>query len=125
MKFASHPRFLLVSGLLIIDALVFGLTDPQRVPSFMLAVGFLLLAVTFYHLLLGLLKAAGWYGLPGGAHRRLARTLTGLVSGMIALQSIGELGRRDVLVLLPLALVAYLYVSYGKTAAAKAQSTDY
>jgi hypothetical protein len=125
MKITSHPRFWLISGLLVADTLVFCLTNPDRVPSFMLAVGFLLVAVTFYQLTLGILKAAGWYGLPGGAHRRLARTFTGVLSGVIALQSIGELGPRDVLVLLPLALIAYLYMSYGKDkAVARVPSSD-
>jgi hypothetical protein len=115
MKIASHSRFWLISGLLLADGLLFGLSNPGRVSSWLLAVGFVLMALTLYQLLYGLLKAADWYGLPGKAHRhRQARTLTGLVAGVIALQSIGELGRRDVLVLLPLALLAYLYMSYGK-----------
>lgn len=115
MKLASHPHFWLISGLVVLDGLFFSLSDPVRVPSLLLAVGFVLMAVTLYQLVLGLLQAANWYGLPGSAHRRRqARTLTGLIGGLIALQSIGELGRRDVLVLLPLAVLAYLYMSYGK-----------
>jgi hypothetical protein len=119
MKLTSRtlksPRFWRVSGLLAVDGVIFGLTDPQQVPSFVLAGGFVLLMVTLYQLVLALLRAASWYGLPGGAHRRKqARVLTGLMSGLIALQSIGELGPRDVFVLLPLALIAYLYTSYGK-----------
>lgn len=115
MKLISHRRFQFIALLFAVDGVIFGLTDPQQVPSFMLAGGFLLLAVTLYQLILGLLQAANWYGLPGSAHRkRQARTLTGLVAGLIALQSIGELGGRDVLVLLPLAFIAYLYISYGK-----------
>jgi hypothetical protein len=111
----SSPHFWRVSGLLVIDGVIFGLTDPRQVPSFVLAGGFILLAVTLYQIVLALLHAAGWYGLPGGAHRkRQARVLTGLVGGLIALQSIGELGPRDILVLLPLALIAYLYISYSK-----------
>ena len=115
MKIASHPRFWLVSCLLVVDGLFFGLSDPQKVPSLLLAAGFLLMVATLYQLMLGLLHAADWYGLPGKAHRRRqARIVTGLAGGLIALQSIGELGQRDVLVLLPLAVLAYLYISYGK-----------
>ncbi|HVV25419.1 MAG TPA: hypothetical protein VHC21_00055 [Candidatus Saccharimonadales bacterium] len=116
-KLIAHARFRLIMLLLMVDTVVFGLTDPQQVPSFMLAGGFVLLAITLYQIILGLLRAANWYGLPGGAHRkRQARTLTGLIGGLIALQSIGELGSRDVLVLLPLAFITYLYISYGKAA---------
>jgi uncharacterized membrane protein YccC len=116
-KLLSHKRFRRIALLIVVDAVVFGLTDPQQVPSIALAAGFLLLAVTLYQVFLGLLQLANWYGLPGAVHRhRQARTLTALVGGLVALQSIGELGRRDVLVLLPLAFMAYLYMSYGKAA---------
>lgn len=122
-RILKSPRFWRASGLLAVDGMIFGLTDPQQVPSFLLAGGFILLAVTLYQVVLALLHAASWYGLPGGAHRRKqARVLTGLVSGLIALQSIGELGPRDVLVLLPLALIAYLYTSYGKEERAPAMA---
>jgi len=124
-KLIAHARFRLIMLLLAADAVVFGLTDPQQVPSFMLAGGFLLLAITLYQIVLGLLQAANWYGLPGSAHRkRQARTLTGLVAGLVALQSIGELGSRDVLVLLPLAFIAYLYISYGKAAVPAEQPAE-
>lgn len=121
-RIIRNPRFWRISGLLAVDGVIFGLTDPQQVPSLMLAGGFILLAITLYQLVLAVLHAAGWYGLPGGAHRkRQARVLTGLIGGLIALQSIGELGPRDVLVLLPLAVIVYLYISYGK--AERAAST--
>lgn len=123
-KVLSHPHFWRISGLLLIDGLLFGLSDPQRVPSPMLAIGFILLVITLYQLMVGLLMAANWYGLPGRAHRRRqARVSTGVISGLIALQSIGELGLRDVLVLLPLAVIAYLYVSYAKAKPGKAAAS--
>jgi hypothetical protein len=116
-KLLSHSRFRRIALLIMVDAIVFCLTDPQQVPSIALAGGFLLLAVTLYQVFLGLLQLANWYGLPGAVHRhRQARTLTALAGGLIALQSIGELGSRDILVLLPLAFMAYLYMSYGKAA---------
>lgn len=115
MKILLHPRFWRLSGLLLLDGLVFGLSNPQHVPSFMLAAGFLLLVATFYQIILAVLAAADWYGLPGKAHRRRqARILTGVAGGLIALQSVGELGTRDILVAVPLALLVYLYISYGK-----------
>lgn len=115
MKILSHPRFWRVAALLAVDGLLFGLTDPRQVPSFTLIVAVLLLVVTVYQLMLALLLAADWYGLPGKAHRRRqARILTGVAGGLIVLQSIGQLGTRDIVVAVPLALIVYLYISYGK-----------
>lgn len=125
MKIVSRRQFWKISALLAADALVFGISDPQKVPSWMLAAGFLLLMVTLCQLLSVVLMAANWYGLPGRAHRkRQVRVLTGVIGGLIALQSIGELGQRDVLVLVPLAVIAYAYISYGKGQIAKSGARE-
>lgn len=116
-KIASHSRIWHAAGLLVVDCLVFGLINPHTTPSFMLAAGFLLLAANIYYLLLNCLRLGKWYGLGSGVHqRRFARTVAGVLSGLIALQSIGELGMRDIVLALPLVLIAYIYMSYGKSA---------
>jgi hypothetical protein len=116
MKLLTHPRIRVILILLVADSVLFSLTNPDNVPSLMLAGGFLLLTATLYCLALGLMAIAGWYGLSTSRHRRrFARITTGVVASLIALQSIGELSMRDVLVLLPLAVLAYLYVSYGRS----------
>lgn len=105
----------LLAALAAADLVVFGGTNPHSAPSIVLFIGFLLLATNFYALLLGALKLVAWYGLsPGRYHKRFIRVAAGLFSGVVALQSIGELSSRDVLVLLPLAFIAYLYLSYGR-----------
>ena len=114
MKHASHPRRWLIAGIVVADAVLFGTTNPHSAPSWLLVAGFLLLSLNFYLVLLGLLRLAGWYGLPVGRHSRFARTAVGVFSGLVALQSIGELSPRDILVLLPLAAIAYFYSSYGR-----------
>jgi len=102
------------AGLAAADGIVFGFTNAVSVPSFVLMVGFLLLSVTFYYLIRGLLTFVGLYGVSVRRKRRLAAVMTGAVSGLVALQSIGELNSRDVLVLVPLMLIGYVYTSYGK-----------
>lgn len=89
----------------------------------MLITGFLLLAANIYYAIYNLLKLGKWYGLGAGKHqRRLARTTTGVLGGLVALQSIGELSSHDVLLALPLVFLAYLYMSYGKSVKQPADS---
>jgi hypothetical protein len=113
---ASHsPKKWPLAALAAADLAVFGGTNPSSAPSIVLFIGFLLLSASFYVLLLGVLRLVAWYGVsPGKQHRRLIRLLAGVFSALVALQSIGELSPRDVLVALPLALIAYIYVSYGR-----------
>lgn len=113
---ASHPRKKwLLAALVASDLVIFGGTSPHNASSGVLFIGFLLLAVNFYALLLAMLRLAAWYGVSLGRHRkRFVRVTAGVFVGLAALQSIGELSPRDVLVLLPLALLGYLYLSYGR-----------
>jgi hypothetical protein len=114
LKLLRHTRFWPGVVLLIADGLFFGLTDPARVVSTGLMVGFLLAVASLYYLY-GLLLAAGkLYGLSFGRPRRSAVFATGISAGLLALQSIGELSFRDILVLSPLALVLYVYLGYGR-----------
>jgi len=115
MKFIARQHIWKFIGLLVADCLVFSLTNARSVPSFMLIVGLILLLMTVYYLVYSLLTFARLYGLSIRRKRRLAGVLTGLMSGLVALQSIGELNSRDVLVLLPLAVIGYAYSFYGKS----------
>jgi hypothetical protein len=127
MKIASHKqrkRLWRLAALLAADAAMFSLTDPQRVPSFMLIVGFLLLMLNIYCVILWALRLARLYGVSPAKHqRRFARTTAGLIGGLIALQSMGQLSSHDVLLVFPLVLLAYLYLTYGKNAQRPAAAT--
>jgi hypothetical protein len=116
MKRKLKPHTKLVLGLFSVDLLFFSLTDPLQVPSVLLIVAFLLFAVTFYQVMRQLFRLAHTYGVPVGAKAtRLARIITGVIGVLIALQSMGQLSARDIWVLIPLALLTYLYVSYGQS----------
>ncbi|HZL08141.1 MAG TPA: hypothetical protein VFC50_03025 [Candidatus Dormibacteraeota bacterium] len=115
MKPLARKHIWKFASLAAADGIVFGFTNTASVPSFVLMAGFLLLSVTFYYLIRGLLTFVGLYGVSVRRKRRLAAVMTGSVSGLVALQSIGELNSRDVLVLVPLMLIAYVYTSYGKS----------
>jgi hypothetical protein len=108
-----RPRSLACLGLVVADLTVFTQTNATRVASFTLIIGFLALAATVYYAAYGLLAFARLYGLPVRRKRRLAASLTGLAGCLVALQSVGELNVRDVLLLLPLVTIGYLYSFYG------------
>lgn len=113
---ASHsPKKWPLAALATADLAVFGVANPESAPSQILFVGFLLLVANFYVILLAALKLAAWYGVsPGRRRQRFIWLMTAVFSGLAALQSIGELSPRDVLVLFPLASLLYLYLSYGR-----------
>lgn len=102
-------------GLLALDGAFFTLTNPNQVDSLVLIVGFLLLSLTSYLLVSRLCVVSQLYGLPlAKQSHRVALFGTGVIAGLLALQSIGELTLRDLLVVVPLGIVMYLYLSYGK-----------
>ncbi len=108
-----HKRSRL-AGLLLADIIIFGFTSASSVPSFMLMIGFVLLIATFYSLVHGILTAARLYGVSVKQKRRLAGSITGLVGFIVAMQSVGELNSRDVVVLLLLVVIGYTYSFYSK-----------
>ena len=81
----------------------------------MLIVGYLLLCATLYYLFDGLLSLGRLYGVPVRHKKRFLRTAILLAGGVIALQSIGQLSPRDILVLAPLSILLYLYVAYARS----------
>ena len=106
-----------VAGLVLVaaDALFFTTTNPNKVASSVLIVGFVLVALTIYGLLRVMLAAAAFYGLPLKNRGRRIALLSGISTAIgVALQSLGELTLRDVIVLILLTGLVYVYTSYGR-----------
>ena len=115
LKLLRHSRFWQGIALVAVDGLFFSTTNPTRVVSSVLIGGFLLLIVSLYYLYGLLLAAVRLYGLSlGRRSRRVTLFATAITVGLLALQSIGELSFRDILVLGPLAIVLYVYLGYGR-----------
>ncbi len=112
LKVIHYRHFWQAIGVLITDTIFFTRTDASKIAPFLLIVGILLLAVTCYELMYGLLSFARLYGLPIRYKKRLAAYLSGVLVLVVALQSIGGLTPRDILVLLPLATLGYIYGVY-------------
>lgn len=119
-RLTKRLHFWRVSGLLAADILLFTATDPKSTLSFMLMVGFLLLSATIYYVLDGILSLTKLYGLPLRHKKRVLRAATMIVCGLLALQSIGQLSLRDILILGPLTALMYFYVAYSKASRRRA-----
>lgn len=116
MKHYANKRLSRGLALVAVDILFFGITDPARAPSLLLMAGFLLLTYTLYVFLSLVVVIADHNGLSLGRHRhRYVAVIASIVAMLIALQSMGELGGRDIIVLIPLAFLSYLYISYNYT----------
>jgi len=114
MHIIRHRRLLArLSLLLAADAVVFGGTDAHRVSAVVTIIGFGLLIATVYYLVYGILAIVRLYGVVIKHKQRLAGSLTGLAAFIVALQSVGELNVKDVLLVLPLVVVGYVYTAYG------------
>jgi hypothetical protein len=109
----SSVRWLLITG--VLDALFFSLTDPARVAPLWLIVGFILAVATMYWFFRAAMLLLGVYSKAVRKQaRQLARVLTLAAALLIALQSMGQLSLRDVLVLAPLLIIAYTYIRYNR-----------
>lgn len=107
-----------LGGLLVVDGLLFGLTDPVKLPSIVIVFAFGLLFATGYQVLRLLLTGLhGWLPLGEGRIKRIAAIVSGLMTILLVMQSIGQLTIRDMTALVPLLAVLYFYFSYnGKRA---------
>jgi hypothetical protein len=114
-RITTRLHFWRIGGLLLSDALVFGVTNPNDTVSFMLIVGYILLCITLYYLFDAILSLGKLYGVPVRHKKRFLRTAILLAGGVIALQSIGQLSPRDILVLAPLSTLLYLYIAYSRS----------
>ena len=96
----------------------FGLTDPNKVDSGLLIIGYLLLVVTLFAVMRLLARVISLYGVPKNQANRVMGMTGGVISLCLALSSVGELSMRDLVVILPLAALLYIYLFYAKAAKA-------
>jgi hypothetical protein len=98
--------------LLVMDGLFFGLTDPSKVNSLFLIAGFILLGLSLYLLVQIVLSFLEKLGFKINNRRKIAVFVVILSCLLLALQSIGQLSARDVLIIIPLAILLYIYAAY-------------
>jgi hypothetical protein len=112
----KHSKKWIGIAVFALDVGFFGFTDPHAVHSQLLIVGFLLLSMSLFFGSYAVMELAASVGFHVGRHHRKAgASVAGVVALLVALQSIGQLSFRDVAVVIPFAVLAYAYVSYGKS----------
>lgn len=114
-KVLNHKPVRRLLVLLVLDAIVFGTTHAATAPSYMIIIGFILFVLTIYYVFYNLLAITSLYGLKIKHKHQMSLYITIVLGILIALQSTGELGSRDVWVLLPLVILGYFYSTYARS----------
>lgn len=116
MKHLLHTRHAQICAALIAaDCLVFTMVNPRSASAHWLIIGYVLLGLTLFGLSSLIATSLRNYGdVLYAKSRRLLRYGVSILVGVIGLQSIGQLSVKDVSVLLPFVVLAYLYFGYGK-----------
>ena len=114
IKIIGRKNFAQLAALVLIDTAFFGTTSASKVQSYLVIVGFLLFTYSVYIVIYHSLGVIKLYGVPIKRKKRLALYITGILGLLIALQSIGELSAKDIVVMVPLVVISYAYLSYFK-----------
>jgi hypothetical protein len=114
MKMKIHKKSLTwqILTMLIIDGLFFGYLNPNKVNSLFLIVGFVLVGLTIYLFMQLVLIFFKNLGFKIKNRRKAAIFIAVLLSLLLSLQSIGQLTLRDVLIIIPIAVLLYIYTAY-------------
>lgn len=105
-------KALYLAGLVIMNIICFGLLNPMEGPSVIFFVGFFVLALDCFvliYLLIRLLQRL--FSHPRQPAGRLSGIFTGIIMVLLALQSVGQLGIKDVVAVVLVCAIAYFYLS--------------
>lgn len=114
MRVSIRARPIAAATLITSNGLLFGFTAPDQISAAALLAVFMLLAVNLYALQSVLARGLQIYRGSRLGRRQLRIAMAISVAGLIALQSIGQLGTRDMVVMILLGLLGHFYVSYQR-----------
>ena len=117
MNYTRGRPSLFSLGLIIIDGLFFGLTNPNNIASVLLIVGFALILLTLCWLLYNLQKVASLYIPWVASQKYLSLSAALVVALLLALQSVGQLTPRDALLVTIASIILYAYLGYSQKTA--------
>lgn len=111
-RLLKNKRFWEILIILVIDGFFFGLTNPNKINSVFLIAGFILLGLTLYLLVQIIMSYLIKLGFKFKNRREIAIFSSVLVVILLALQSIGQLSGRDVLIIIPAIILLFIYLTY-------------
>jgi multisubunit Na+/H+ antiporter MnhG subunit len=115
IKQLSARQAVVFIGLVIIDAAFFSSVNPTNAASLLLVLGFVLSVATFYGLCRVVCKLLSLYSRAIRAQQKQLVAVLSVIFGLsLALTSIGQFSPRDLLVIIPIAIIAYVYLLYSR-----------
>jgi hypothetical protein len=113
-RYRRSRHLKIVTAFLIADIIFFCIFNPQNSSSFVTIVGCVLVSITIYIVTRMLLMVLGKAThITKAAQEHLSLSISLALTFLLLMQSIGQLGVRDLLAVIPLAIVVYFYLSYA------------
>lgn len=98
--------------LLVADGLFFGLINPNTANSTLLLVGFILFGLSLYLLIEAIFLILRKIGIEVKRSKKITGYIVIPVCLLLALQSLGQLSVFDILIVIPLVVLLYIYTTY-------------
>lgn len=111
MKIPHNQLLWQVTAVIAADLAVFGLVNTRTAPVFVLFLGFLLVSATIFVFVKLAMKLLALYGIKTKNMQRLSLSITGVLVLILALQSIGQINLRDIIVISVVGTLLYLYTT--------------
>jgi hypothetical protein len=112
LRFIRRKHLRTIAIVLIADFGFFNFTNANKATTAQLFLGIALVLLTGYFVVYGLLHAVNMYGFKIKGVKRTSIYTSSLIALLIALQSMGQLSIRDVIILIPLSYIVYIYLGY-------------
>ncbi len=95
--------------ILISDALFLIFSNPATIPPGLMALAFLLIYATIYMACYLIAGVIGWMGIVSSVKRWVIIVISFVAFMLVVLQVAGQLSLKDIVILVPLLIIAYLY----------------
>jgi hypothetical protein len=109
----ASAKFRIIVLLMMLDILFFGLVNPTTSNSYVVILGCILIILSTYALVLIVTRlVAIFIPVSVATQKRFTLFVSLLLVFILLMQSIGQLSTRDLIAILPLLAVLYIYLTY-------------